>query len=100
MKHHVIHIKKGEANDYYVVDSDCGKDFCYRGRKSANAFFYGKNIYNGKSKDIFHDIGCGWGRFFTGKHAPDMPENIPEFNIWEFYKHIGYDYKKKKYNKD
>ena len=99
---------------YIHFDLDDGKGFCYRSRVSSGAFFHsckGRNI-NGdlryierRKEEHEHDLEF-WGRM---KGAAAMEEILVDTdnkieevsvkNIWEFYKLIGYDYKKKRYNK-
>lgn len=83
-----IHIRK------WIVDVDGNESCNYRSRTSINCFFYGKHHRN-KTKDfLYHGESL--------REAIDVrgfdPEGVAEVDsIWEFYKIIGYDYKKKKY---
>lgn len=79
---------------HYVVDTDNGKDFEYRGRVSANWFFDGPRSSTPDGKYCYHNSG-------PAKFANEVEKEtiVWEGTIWDFYKHIGYDYKKKKYAK-
>lgn len=69
----------------------------YRSLVSLNAFFWGLKDYN-KSKTRLY-IGyrkSEWERFYKRTSNLTAPFIIHD-TIWDFYIHIGYDYKKKKY---
>lgn len=91
------------------LDVDGGKDFCYRGRVSFDAFFSGKHkrnwrkdprrLYHQKQKEE-HEMS---ERIFANslrKCGAAKPEAVPEFkvaSVWAFYELIGYDYKRKRF---
>jgi hypothetical protein len=68
----------------------------YRSVGSFNAFFNsGKKGRHWTKHKLYHqmdDISLGWH-----KKCYINLETIEHKDIWEFYKYIGYDYKRKKY---
>ena len=91
-------------------DMDSGKNFCYRGRTSYEAFanplkgrYYNREAklrYHLKRKVEFKWELRNWKR--TMIRNPFVPDvfDIPTVKVgslWEFYKLIGYDYKRKRY---
>jgi hypothetical protein len=91
-------VKEISLDDYrhtrkWIVDIDCGETLNYRGRVSSNSFFYGKHKRNRTDKFLYHMKGV-WEEYDDDK-VPDDIERVD--SIWEFYKIIGYDYKKKKF---
>lgn len=77
----------------WLVDIDEGTDFNYRGRMTVNAFFYSPKHRNMSSN--FTYVGK------PVEEAIEFGENVTDVkavdSMWDFYKIIGYDYKKKKY---
>lgn len=84
------------------IDPNYG-DFNYRSRTSINAFFFGTKRRNEKKgKVLYHSqneesykIHCDCLRNSSVPHDIKVPRNLN--SIWEFYKIIGYDYKKRKW---
>jgi len=95
---------------YIQIDIDGGKSFCYRGRVSFNAFAHGSKHrnYNAKkgfhyyfqSLDTFLIYHNSTRNFFNNVLGKEYCQDIPILTVsslWEFYKLVGYDYKKKKW---
>lgn len=80
-----------------------GKLFDYRGRVSINSFFFGvkKRNYK-KDKVLYHSVYEEEHKMMQEEHKMlrfgNHPINyIDVDSIWEFYKMIGYDYKKQEW---
>ena len=92
---------------YIHVDIDGGKDFCYRGRVSSDAFFNNYKKERNKTKTRLYTRRDKWEWEMSQKTfaksckrcGAEMPEveEVTVGSIWEFYELIGYDYKTKKY---
>lgn len=87
----------------YPLDS--GKDFDYPARVSSNYFFFGKgrNVKGGRCERGFPKPGS---IIYSFHHNGDpLVEALKERDVviirldslWDFYKAIGYDYKKQKW---
>ena len=87
--------------------SSDGYRFDYRGRGSINAFFHSLKKRNHKNKEILYH-SCHEEEHFISERV--KKESYTKYkipyqeityievdSIWDFYKLIGYDYKKKKY---
>ncbi len=91
-----------DAKGCYV--SAAGHPFDYRGRGSINSFFFGTNRRNYKKKErLYH--ACDESEHLaslkiTQEFLPDTPNPvyIDVDSVWDFYKLIGYDYKKRKWS--
>ena len=93
----------------YHFDLDDGKGYCNRSRRSHNAFFYGKKNRNIKYER--HVLGtdvvihsCYTYDNYTENELRDAVKRfsfscdvIQLKNIWEFYKEIEYDHRKKRW---
>jgi hypothetical protein len=85
---------------YLRFDLDNGKPFCYRSRMSYNAFAYGarkgkKSPCWKKNDKLYycnHEVNCIKFRKFD-----PLLSLVDLKSLWEFYQHIGYDYKTKKW---
>ena len=82
---------------YIRFDLDTGKGFCYRSRVSYDYFAHGLKNRNKKPGKLMYiceheDELKGFGRIDPAIPLIDVP------NLWEFYKFIGYDYKKQKWS--
>lgn len=97
----------GEHLRLHVIDSD---KFNYREVVSFDAFFHGikqRNFVKGvklffaRSRQEYDQSLASFNKIM-GEHGqppkPPLPE-VHHANIWEFYKYIGYDYKKQKWIK-
>jgi hypothetical protein len=95
---------------YIHFDLDDGREFCYRSRVSHDAFFHnprtkrnrnGRYLYISKHQSEHQiDIDVWNASMERIPGPPDMYANVPRIrvkNLWEFYKLIGYDYKRKKW---
>lgn len=88
----------GKHLRYIRFPLDDGKyPICYRSRVSYNAFAYSVKgrCYKPNKKNAEFLYHCDHEEEKTW-----MDESVPIIdveNVWEFYKLIGYDYKKKKY---
>ena len=79
---------------YITFDLDDGKPIlCYRSRVSYSAFAHSLKRRN-----------CSKKHLYVCDHARDrarfMQKNVPMIevpNLWDFYKLIGYDYKRKRF---
>ena len=91
---------------------DGGKNFCYRGRTSYDAFAspsknrsYNKEAklgYHCKRLQDFKQEMRIWKRLqISNPEVPDIYDvpRIKVNSLWDFYKEIGYDYKKKRFIK-
>lgn len=69
----------------------------YRSIMSLNAFCFGSKSYNVSKTRMF--IGHRKLEWLEEKlrENPDRKPTIIHDTIWDFYKYIGYDYKKKKF---
>lgn len=85
---------------YFRFPLDADKEFCYRSRVSANAFFFGGKKRNYTKPKHFLYIEKTEEEFECGANMRIIktPEFIELSSIWEFYKLIGYNYKTKKWN--
>jgi len=93
--------KKELGSDvWYIYPVDSGQDFDYRARVSANWFFLGKGRNHKKDGTIyFYDNERAYERTKELAVRDSLPPVVEKRlnNIWEFYKEIGYDYKKQKW---
>ena len=80
-----------------------GRPFNYRVRVSTNSFFFSTNKRNYKKDELlYHSEAEDEHKIclnITQKSLPNWPtpNYIDIDSIWEFYKLVGYDYKKKKW---
>lgn len=82
---------------YIRFDLDDGKDFCYRSRVSYEYFAQGRKFRNRRPGEF--QYGCRRETEMTGYFStmdPALPI-VDVANLWEFYKHINYDYKRQKW---
>lgn len=90
---------------YFVFDLDDGKPFCYRSRTSHNAFFHGgvRNDRPRRNRSASHLYVMDFlDESFAQKWLDEdcdrtgiVPQHLD--NIWDFYRVIGYDHRKKKW---
>ena len=99
-------------NRIIEFDMDGGKNFCYRGRTSYEAFAtpYKKRNYNEEAKlkyqckrlqEFKWDLRS-WQRMMIRDPSIEDIYDLPRIKVkslWDFYKEIGYDYKKKRFIK-
>ena len=102
--------RPGVHNRYIRFDLDDGKLFCYRSRISHGAFHSykhkrnrnGQYVYLSKHMKEFQGDVATWAKMMAKHPAlPDIYSNVPVVtvkNLWEFYKLVGYDYKRKKWS--
>jgi hypothetical protein len=98
---------------YFRFPLDDGKwPMCYRSRMSHSAFAHSvkgrcykpskKNaeiLYHNQHEDEFQWSQDNWKEACERNNIKyEKPELIEAENLWEFYKLIGYNYKKKKYD--
>jgi hypothetical protein len=86
----------------FPLDPNNGK-FDYRARVSYNCFFRKRNhkknktIYYAQSSESYNISKDSYNKIGE-KHGLKMEHEFIDLNsIWEFYKEIGYDYKKQKW---
>ena len=94
----VIDLKTFEHLLYIRFPLDAGKNFCYRSRMSYNAFTGVKGRCYKRKETLYHCKHEYEMVGFLGKIDESLPM-VTANSIWEFYKLVGYDYKKKKWSR-
>lgn len=90
-----IDLKNGCKHRRYIIfPLDGGKDFCYRSRISYDYFAHGRKRRNWKRDELLY--ACDHHDGFRRMDDPDA-EVVHVDSVWDFYKTIGYDYKKQKW---
>jgi hypothetical protein len=93
-----ISLKTYEHLRYIRFDLDAGKEFCYRSRISYDYFAHGIKRRNRRSGEFLYYCDNESDMIQFNKLDPTVPMiDIP--TIWDFYKLIGYNYKKQKWIK-
>lgn len=101
-KHAVIVVKDELRQKVYTLNTpNVGESDFYRQTVSLNAFFYSVKGRNISPSDILYVCEM-WSEFEQrqerhAKHGIEYEMTDVFDSIWDFYKFIGYDYKKKKY---
>jgi len=104
-KHAVIVVKGTKAlpKVFILNTPDFGEPDFYRQTTSLNAFFYSTKGRNVSPDGVLYNCEL-WSDFESRqeslrKHGMEYEVTETFDSIWDFYKFIGYDYRRKKYGR-
>ena len=81
---------------YLKFPLDGAKNFCYRARVIYSSFAHSRHSRCQKRNELLYYSNHETDR--VGFNSMDIRIPVVELeNLWDFYKYIGYDYKKKKW---